>query len=126
MKSRYQWFNWSIVMLVTFSSCDKPLPELKEIDITAWKNDKHGCKGVRAIAIDELEEQKDQLLGLREMQIIDLLGKPDQNELYKRNQKFFYYNLQPGSECIEQTSTSITRLTIRFNAVGLAKEINIE
>lgn len=112
--------------LITLSCCDKPLPELRSIDVAAWKNDKKGCDGIRASAINDLKEQKDKLLGLREMQIIDLLGKPDQNELYKRNQKFFYYNLHAGMDCPQHESSSNSRLAIRFNAVGLAKEVNIE
>lgn len=60
------------------------------------------------------------------MQIVELLGRPDRNELYKRNQKFYYYYLTPAPECANYNANSSTRLAIRFNAMGLAKEIMIE
>jgi hypothetical protein len=106
-------------------SCRKPLPELKGIETEVWMNDKNGCSGARVTSIETLKEQKVALLGLSEMEIVQVLGKPDRNELYKRNQKFYYYYLQPAPEC-EQHSDSALRLAIRFNAMGLAKEISVE
>ncbi len=106
-------------------SCRKPLPELKGIETEVWTVDKNGCSGVRANSIEALKEQKSALLGLSEMEIVQVLGKPDRNELYKRNQKFYYYYLQPAPEC-EQHPDSALRLAIRFNAMGLAKEISVE
>ena len=106
-------------------SCRKPLPELKGIETEVWTVDKNGCSGVRANSIEALKEQKTALLGLSEMEIVQVLGKPDRNELYKRNQKFYYYYLQPAPEC-EQHPDSALRLAIRFNAMGLAKEISVE
>lgn len=72
----------------------------------------------------ELTKQKDKLKGLSQGDIVELLGRPDQNELYKRNQKFFYYLLTPGKEC---GSDSVAhRLSLRFNAMGFAKEVLVE
>ncbi len=75
---------------------------------------------------EAIAAQKDKLLALEELQVAELLGKPDQNELYKRNQKFFYYYLQPSKECNLGDTLAPKRLSIRFNAMGLAKEIRIE
>ncbi len=56
---------------------------------------------------------EEKMLGLNEMEIVDLLGKPDKQELYKRNQKFYRYYLQPGPACSaprfkrEETRSSI-------------------
>ncbi len=76
---------------------------------------------------DAIVAQHDKLLALEELQIVELLGKPDQNELYKRNQKYFYYYLQSSKECNTGDSTLLPkRLSIRFNAMGLAKEIRVE
>ena len=58
------------------------------------------------------------------MQIIDLLGRADQNELYKRNQKFYYYLLEPGKSC--GVNMESRKLSVRFNATGRAKEIEVE
>jgi len=69
--------------------------------------------------------QREKLLALDEMAIVKLLGRPDEQEIYKRNQKFYYYYVKPGSQCESMTGDT-EKLVIRFNAVGLAKEINLE
>lgn len=71
-----------------------------------------------------LRQQKDKLLALSETQIVRLLGKPDQNELYKRNQKFFRYFIGAGKPCSSPDEKPIM-LSIRFSAMGLAQEVLI-
>ena len=105
-------------------ACERPLPTLEGIDLNQWKNDKNGCLGKRASMIKPLQEQKNKLQGLSEMQIIDLLGRPDQNELYSRNQKFYNYSLEPGKAC--GVNLDPKKLSVRFNATGRAKEIELE
>ncbi len=117
-----KWLLLSVVSLVF--SCGKPPPDLSPIDLAQWKEDKGGCKNSRTQALDDLLEQKDELKGLSESDIIKLLGRPDRNELYKRNQKFYYYDLQPGKAC-DSTFTN-QQLILRFNAMGRAKEVSIE
>lgn len=106
-------------------ACGKPLPELNNVDLVRWKSDPNGCAGVRIQMATSLQSEKKKMLGLNEMEIVDLLGKPDKQELYKRNQKFYRYYLQPGPACTTP-DTNAKKLIIRFNAVGLAKEISIE
>lgn len=65
------------------------------------------------------------LKGLAEMDIIRLLGRPDQNELYKRNQKFYSYFISPGPPCLTTDSAS-HKLVLRFNAMGYAQLVSIE
>lgn len=119
-------FSWLSLLLLLLLSCGKSLPELKGIDINAWLSDKGGCKNIRSAMIDDVRNQKDQLLALNEMQMVDLLGRPDENELYKRNQKFYTYYLQPGPACDSLAGNEGLKLIIRFNAMGLAKEITVE
>lgn len=114
----------SVVMMVLFG-CTKPLPLLEGVDQAVWKEDKNACTGKRWAMVTQLEKQKDKLLALSEDDIVAVLGKPDQNELYKRNQKFFYYFVQPAPSCQHDT-VSAKRLAIRFNAMGLAKEVAVE
>lgn len=124
--SRYGWLSL-ITLLLTIVSCTQSLPELEGIDRQVWKDDKNGCIGKRAEMIGAITRQKDKLLGLSETGLVELLGKPDQNELYKRNQKFYYYFIQPSAECNGQPRDEHSeRLVIRFNAMGLAKEIGVE
>ena len=75
---------------------------------------------------ESIESQKEKLLALDQLQIVELLGRPDQNELSKRNQKFFYYFIDPAPRCAGASNTAAKRLVIRFNAMGLAKEVSIE
>jgi hypothetical protein len=114
-----------VFILLACFACGKPLPQLKNIDLTKWRDDKNGCKGDRANMLSSLSEQKDKLKGLSEEGIQKLLGRPDQNELYKRNQKFFYYFVEPSIKC-DSTKTKARRLSIRFNAMEMAKEVVIE
>jgi len=109
-----------IVLALTAGACGKPLPTLEGIDMKQWKDDKNGCHHFREKLIDTLTSQKDKLKGLSEDDIIALLGRPDQNELYKRNEKFFKYFLEPGPSCSSDSSAML--LSVRFNSVGLAKE----
>jgi hypothetical protein len=110
-----------------FFSCGKSLPTLDGIDLKSWHEDKNGCSGKRLSMEESIVAQHEKLLALGELQIVELLGKPDVNELSKRNQKFYYYYLQSAKECSNSDSTiAPKRLAIRFNAMGLAKEVQVE
>src|SRR5690606_18078746 len=115
--------SFSIILLFCFA-CDKPLPSLEGIDADQWSQDKNACGNARHSMGAAIDRQKEKLLGLDQMQIVQLLGRPDQNELSSRNQKFFYYYLDPAPACGGDTTAA--RLSIRFNAVGLAKEVAVE
>ena len=114
-----------LAMVALTLACAGASPELKNVDLNLWKADHMGCEGHRQEFEQPLLDQKDQLLGLSEMEIVSVLGKPDVNELYKRNQKFYFYFLEPGGTC-ENALPSARKLSIRFNAMGLAKEIAVE
>lgn len=115
----------NVALVVVMFGCGRPLPEFINLDLNAWKNDKHACSGYRSQRIEEIKVQKEKLLALDESQVIKLLGRPDRNELYKRNQKFFQYYLEAGSRCAEPKDEAL-KLIIRFNAMGLAKEVAVE
>ncbi len=114
-----------LVLSLFFVACGKPLPDLAPIDLAQWKEDKAGCNKLRYSFVEELKIQKDELKGLSEKDIIGLLGRPDRNELYKRNQKFYYYDVEPGKKCGTLNKTT-QQLVLRFNAMGMAKEVSIE
>ena len=121
--STFKWLSL-IFLLVTFS-CNKPLPTLEGIHKARWEEDKNACNNVRVSMREDIDAQKEKLLSLDQMQIVKLLGRPDQNELSSRNQKFFYYFLEPGPPCQSSSEVEPERLAIRFNAMGLAKEVAI-
>ena len=115
----------ALTCLLNFVSCENAMPVIEGLNQKEWKEDKNGCQQKRASMISQLKEQKNKLQGLSESQVIELLGRPDHNELYKRNQKFFSYFLQNGPACATDSSTTI-KLVVRFNAMGRAKEIAVE
>ena len=115
----------SVLILAATVGCGKSLPELENLNLDDWKKDKNACGTYRSQHIEEIKTQKAKLLALDEAQIIKLLGRPDRNELHKRNQKFFQYYLEAGGSCASQKESAL-RLAIRFNAMGLAKEVAIE
>ena len=116
--------RWFSLVLIILCSCGKPLPELAGFNKALWIKDKNACMGNRTDMLASLQEEKDKLLALTEMQVVEVLGKPDQHELYKRNQKFYHYFLTPAPSCkISDTPSRI--LTLRFNAMGLVKEVSL-
>ena len=120
-------FKWlSLFFLLCCFACEKPLPSLEGMDLSKWKEDRNACADVRGTMRDALDREKEKLLSLDQMQIVDLLGKPDQNELSSRNQKFFYYFLKPAPACTVASDSAAEKLVIRFNAMGLAKEVALE
>lgn len=114
------------VLIIGFGSCRKEVPEIRGLDKTRWVNDKNGCNRYRKSMLEVIKSQKEKLLALNEAEVMSLLGRPDENELYKRNQKFFYYNILPSRNCSGKTDSVTSRLVVRFNAMGLAKEVTIE
>jgi len=122
-------FN-NILILITFfllASCsNKPLPELKDFDKNIWASDKMACKNERLQFRLSIQSQMNLLKGLKESAILDILGKPDQNELMQRNQKHFSWYITPAPTCDTYKNTLTEKLIIRFNATGLAQEIGFE
>lgn len=116
-----KWWWLSVILI----SCGKSLPDLAPIDLNSWKSDKGGCQQIRSQSLPSLSEQREELKGLSETQVIQLLGRPDRNELYKRNQKFYYYDLEAGKSCSDSLESN-QQLVLRFNAMGRAKEVTIE
>jgi outer membrane protein assembly factor BamE (lipoprotein component of BamABCDE complex) len=109
---------WIIIWL---SSCSTSIS--LDIDRDKWVADYEGCAGYRSDVYETIIREKENLLGLSTQKILDLLGNPNKNELYKRNQKFFVYRLSQGNSCGTQKSKEDLFLIFRFNAMGLANEI---
>jgi hypothetical protein len=114
-----------LLIAILFIACGKDLPQLDGVDTAQFKEDKNGCSGVRQTMEASLQSEMSKLKGLSEANVQILLGRPDQNELYKRNQKFYYYFLSPGPGCSSPDSAA-HRLALRFNAMGYAQLVSIE
>lgn len=119
-------FIFYLVVLFFFSACTNQQPAIDNFNQEIWQSDKQGCKDLRGDLYKVLLENQDVLLGLNESEVIEYLGKPDQTELYSRNQKFFYYLIGPGSECGDAyENRDPSKLIFRFNATGLLSEITL-
>ncbi len=106
---------------MVLQGCDKPLPALEGINLQHWKADKRGCSRVRTPMIGAIDRQKEKLKSLTENQIVKLLGTPDETQLEDRNQKFYYYYMEPAPFCEKSTSRP-KKLILRFNAMDLVYE----
>ena len=115
----------AVLLFLLLFSCGKELPTLDGFDGDEWKKDKNACQGARQSMEGMLRKELLKLKGLAEMDVIKLLGRPDQNELYKRNQKFYYYSISPGPGCGSKDTTAL-KLVLRFNAMGYAQLVSIE
>lgn len=114
-----------ILLFLLSPSCTSKLPQLEGVDLKLWKEDRNGCNHFRATMIDAIDAEKEKLKRLSEMDLVELLGRPDENELLDRNQKFFIYFLEPGPPCDVPTAHA-KKLILRINAMGLAKETLIK
>ena len=114
-----------IIFITGIMACNKTV-DLPDFDEERWKIDKNGCSNVRVDMADQLVKAKDHLKGLTEEEIVLVLGRPDKHELYKRNQKFFIYEIDNAPACSDYDSSKThTFFSIRYNATGRAKEIMI-
>lgn len=117
-------------LFILITACSST-PELSiaEFDAYIWKRDKYGCSGNRLPMARALEEERDQLMGFSEQEILKVLGRADEQELYKRNQKFLRYYLTPNSLCDTTENVAAlkkpTMLQVRLNAIGMVNEIHI-
>jgi hypothetical protein len=120
-------FTIAVIILLASMSCRPKQEDFTGINMVQWRSDQQGCDGARMQSKDTFASQKDKILTLSEWEIVKVLGTPDRQELSKRNQKFYYYYLEPHGECATADSTiKALRVAIRFNARGLAKEVRIE
>ena len=106
-----------------FSQCSQ-VSTIDGLDTKAWKADRNGCNEQRKALEKSFLENKDRLMGYRQREIGRILGKPDEVDLYKRNQKFFIYHIFPGRYCEGVEVTSRPRsLYIRFSAMDVSNEV---
>jgi hypothetical protein len=113
-----------VIFLLSFGCGEAP--QLDNIDLKKWKEDKNACFEYRIEAVDNLLKQKDKLKGLSQNEMISLLGTADKHQLYERSQKFFIYYLEPNENCKQYTEGYIKALYIRFNSLDQAVDFNIQ
>lgn len=116
------------LLLFFLNACTPSAPEIEGFDSYVWQRDKFGCSQEREAMLPTLMDAKEDLMGLRETEVIQLLGKPDEQELYERSQKFLIYYLEPGKKCTdtENRESRVSALHIRVNSIGLANEMFVQ
>ena len=120
----FKIYSLIVLILLITSGCNAPLPHLEEVDLQQWNADKRGCSRMRTPMIGAMDRQKGKLKSLTENQIIKLLGMPDETQLEDRNQKFYYYYMEPAPFCEKSTSRP-KKLILRFNAMNLVYEVYV-
>lgn len=117
----FKQLSCCLLLIILFAACSKPLPTLEGVDLDLWKSDRNACLGERTKMMESIISQKEKLKTLSEMDLVELLGRPDENQLLDRNQKFYKYYLEPGPPC-DQSVIEPKMLILRINAIGLTKE----
>lgn len=107
------------------SSCSSAV-DAGKINLENWKSDRYGCKGLRMQDIEEFRNIKNQFLGIDNQAIIKTFGRPDRVELVDKSQSFFFYFLEPSSDCagVEQKKEPL-RVLFRMNALSKVSEVTI-
>ena len=100
--------------------------DLPSIDSQRWKEDVKGCDGERMQMFDEIDSLKKEFIGLSQKQVIKVLGPPEQEELYRRSQKFFIYFIEPAASCVNTDYDEPKKLVIRLNALDRVSEVLYE
>tara|TARA_A100000171_G_scaffold52317_1_gene70089 strand:- start:13048 stop:13419 length:372 start_codon:yes stop_codon:yes gene_type:complete len=117
-----------VVIILSFSllitACTKKA-DVGDFDSAKWIGDQNGCLNQRAEMVQDLIKIKPNLLALYHKSIIEVLGKPDAEELYERSQTYYWYYIDPSPKC-DQPSENPRKLSIRFTAMGIANEIDIK
>ena len=112
-----------IFISLLFSHCSN-VSNIEGLDTESWKADRNGCSESRRDLEKSFLEGKDKLMGYSQREIDRILGKPDEVDLYKRNQKFFIYHIYPGKPCQGINTAGRPRsLYIRFSAMDVSNEV---
>lgn len=114
-------FLW-ILGVMLLSACQKTEVKLANFDKNLWQSDSKGCKNTRLQMLISLEKQKEKLLGLSQEKVTEILGKPDRQDLQKRNAKRFVYYVSEGLQCGKGTNEGIA-LILQFGALNYVSEI---
>lgn len=116
----------SLGILLVLNSCTKK-PDLTGFDLALFKSDPGACQNQRIKTLDWLKNHKFNFQGTSSNDLIEILGKPDIQQLADRNQEYYIYFLEPGIHCQEKTKKSMAySLAFRFSAIGLVTEITFQ
>lgn len=111
--------------LVALAACTSA-PEIKGFNFEAWRADRNACQGIRDTMQTNLERIRPQLKGISDRHLMQLLGKPDRNELDERNRKYITYFISAGNQCDPKAAALGKRIKFSSSAMGIISEAIIE
>lgn len=106
------------------SSCQKEV-SLKKFNKWTWKADYNGCDGNREVQMQYLGEIKQELVGISEVQLLDILGRPNKHELDERKRKRYVYYFMVGKQCIMSTASGTRALVVELDALNRVKTFSL-
>lgn len=111
------------LITILFTASCYPKIKIEGFDKEKWVASYDNCQSEKKEIAQLIMKQEDKILGKGQAEVKALLGQPEENELYRRNQKFFHYAITPGDSC--DNIKSQERLSILFDALDRAKEVLI-
>ena len=116
-----------VISFLLLESCNSKEINLGDFDMETFKKDRGACNGKRTAMIADLKKLQPNILGLSERQIFSSIGRYDFQILDRRNQRYFIYFLEKGPHCEQiQKPSQAQTMALKFNAVGLVKEITFQ
>ncbi|WP_373330890.1 hypothetical protein [Salmonirosea aquatica] len=117
----------AVVLMGWLISCKSAPDKLGRLDLVKWRQDRGACNGVRPTLVKDFKIEQANLMGKFADDVGQILGRPDIHQLGARNQKFYVYFLEKGTQCDDITKKSTaSKVILRFNAVGLLSEITYQ
>ena len=116
-----------LLALMLLGACSVELPEIGgDFDSAVWKQDDKACNGERTAMLDDILAAKNDLVTLREADVRQLFGRPDNVELFSRSKKFYLYYVEKGGQCPDNAEGDPgKRLEMSLDALGRLHELNI-
>ena len=118
----------SLISSFFMISCSTTLPEIEGMNYEAWVLDKYGCAGERIELVSLIDVNKEKFLRYNQNEIIDILGRPENQTLFTRSQTIFYYYVRNNPECAGQETMQEddqVKLEIRFDALNRSKSLYV-
>ena len=118
----------SLISAIFMFSCSTTLPEIEGMDYEAWVLDKYGCAGERIELVSLIDVNKEKFLRYNQNEIIDILGRPENQTLFTRSQTIFYYYIRYNPACEGQEvrlEDEQVKLEIRFDALNRSKSLYV-
>lgn len=129
-KPMHFWGKGTLTILISVGlliGCKSAPDKLGKLDLVKWRQDRAACEGIRPTLVDDFKIEQANLMGKFADDVGVILGRPDIHQLGGRNQKFYVYFLEKGTQCDDISKpSSALKVILRFNAVGLLSEITYQ